>query len=188
MKSDTAIQEFLEKYDDEALDSIDSFSKRFGPKVHKTKIRLFNLQECFDNFENYIKGYAKYKVDNLNNGSASPQSAIIERTNEFIEATMNDKEADVLYSEIPSFVKGYAEGVKSLNSTIEEVKHYMETHEVDSSDIGAINDFCDRFITIITEAYDKQMESLLWSSGYTSNKILFEGMKDPRQKDDHVFL
>lgn len=188
MKSDTAIQEFLEKYDEDALGSIDSLSKRFGPKVHKTKIQLLNLQECFNTFESYLKGYAKYKVDNVSNKDASPQDAIIERTNKFIESTMNNKEMDVLYSEIPNFVKSYTEGIKSLNSSIDEIKHYMETHDVNSSDIGAINDFADKFVTVVTEAYDQMMDKLLWSSGYHSNKILFEGKQDPRTKDSHVFL
>lgn len=188
MKSDTAIKEFLEKYDERSIQSIDAFSKRFGPKVNRKKFKLFNLKECFDNFEDYLKGYARYKIENVNNDKASPQSAIEERTKVYIEGITKNKDMEVLYEQIPSFVKSYAEGIKSLNETVDEVKHIMSVNDIDPTLIGVVNEFTDQFVTVVTESFDEVMDRLLWSSGYRSNQILVEGKQDPREEKKHVFL
>lgn len=188
MKSDTAIKEFLEKYDENCMKSIDKYSQNFGARVNKKKFKVFNLQECFDNFQNYLKGYAKYKIDNINNSEASPQNAIEEKTKLYIEGITEDKEIEVTYDKLPTFVGSYPTGVKSLNETVDKIKHEMNLNDVDLHSIGVINEFVDQFITIVTESYDDIMENLLWASGYRSNQILFEGKPDPRKKQEHVFL
>lgn len=188
MKSDTAIKEFLEKYDEEAINYIESFSNRFAANANKKKYKLFNIKECFDNFTNYLRGYGKYKVDNINNPKATSQDIIIEKTGEFIESTLRNKDTEVLYNEIPNFVKSYTEGIKSLNETVDEIKTFMSKNDVDVEAIGNINEFVDKFMDLITESFDKKMDDLLWSSGYMSNKILLEKKDDPRKKDKPVFL
>ena len=63
MKLDTAIKTFYEKYDREAIQSIETISNDYGLNIHGHTIQTFNLNEAFDRFSNYLKGYADYKID-----------------------------------------------------------------------------------------------------------------------------
>lgn len=184
---DSAVKEFMEKYNREAIESIDKISENYGLNINNYKIKLFNLKESFDKFQQYIKGYASYKVENLNNEKASPQNAITERTHIFInDGIIEPKEFK--YSELPSFVESYVNGINTLLETIDEVKELMTDGNVDQSAIGDINEYVDLFMTKINESFEPAMDKILWASGYNSRQALLNKKRNKNIEKKPVFL
>lgn len=182
---DSAIKTFLEKYDREAIDSINNVSKDLGAIHNKYTIKGFNINEAFNKFQDYIKGYASYKIENINNPDASPQSAIIESVQRFIDTQLFE-EKDLLYPELPTFVESYVNGIESLISTIEDVKHTMMESDIDGEYIGNVNEFADKFMIKLHESFDPVMDKILWASGYNSKRALSNAGKV--KSENPVFL
>lgn len=181
MKIDSAIQLFSERYDREAIQSIEEISQERGLVLNGATIKAFNINESFDKFSQYIKEYAEYKVKNKDNSKASPQEAIRESASRFIDSYLI-QESDVRYSELPEFVKSYATGVETLTEAINESKDMMLENDVDLEAIGDINDFADRFMEKLHESFDPTMDKILLASGYTSKKRLYGQKKKPEKK------
>lgn len=173
MKIDSAIKDFSEKYDRNAIESIDNISKDYALNISESTIKVFNLTESFNMFSQYLKGYASYKVENLSNPEASSQEVIKESVKKFIDTKLF-KEADIRYSELPSFITGYIAGIDALCETVDDVKRIMTDGNVAAEDIGDINEFADMFMDKLHESFDPAMEKILWASGYNSKKKLFE--------------
>lgn len=181
---DRAIKTFVEKYDREAMSYISEISQNLGLVHNKYTIKGFNITESFDKFQEYIKGYAQYKIENANNAEASPQNVIIESVRNFID-TQIFQEKDMLYNELPAFVEEYVNGVNNLLKTIDEVKEDMMESGVDQNDIGDVNDFTDSFMIKLHESFDPTMDRILRASGYTTKKNLYANT--PKEKP-HIFL
>ena len=177
MKIDSAIKEFSEKYDRDAIESIDNISKDYALSISESTIKVFNISESFDIFTQYIKGYSLYKVENVNNPEASSQDEIKESVEKFIN-TRIFKETSIKYPELPSFVIGYINGVNSLCEAVDAIKRDMTDGNIDPEHIGDINEFVDMFMTKLHESFDPAMDRILWASGYNSRKQLFE--KNPK--------
>jgi len=169
MKIDSAIREFSEKYNIEAMQSIDEISKELGlnynKKNHINSIRGFTIKEGFDSFIEFIHGYAKYKVDNIMNERATSHETILNHTKSFIQNKVFT-EKPLLYSELPIFVESYISGVKSLQKVTDATKTQMMEAGVDTDSIASINDFMDMFMTRLNESFDPVMNQILWASGY----------------------
>lgn len=181
MRIDSAVQVFSEKYDREAIESIDEISRERGLVLNSCTIPAFNLNESFNKFSQYLKEYAEYKAKNLNNEKASSQEAIQESVSMFIETQLFHEE-DVKYSDLPTFVMSYVEGVNTLTSAVEEAKRVMMESDVDASAIGDINDFTDKFMDKLHESFDPTMDNILRASGYTSRKNLKALMQNKRKQ------
>lgn len=171
MRIDSAVQVFSEKYDREAIESIDEISRERGLVLNRTTIPAFNLNESFTMFSQYLKEYAEYKVKNLNNEKASPQDAIQESVSMFIETQLFHEEA-VKYSDLPKFVMSYIEGIDTLTEAVDEAKRIMMEADVDSGAIADVNDFADKFMDRLHESFDPTMDKILRASGYTTRKEL----------------
>lgn len=168
---DTAIKNFLEKYDREAMDSITNISRDLGLIHNRSTLKGFDIKESFDKFQKYLEGYASYKIENINNEKASPQNAITESVGKFIN-TQLFVEKDLLYTELPLFVEEYLVGVKSLIETIEDVKSTMVEADINPEDVGSINEFVDQFMMKLHESFDPAMNRILDASGYNTKKRL----------------
>jgi tRNA U34 5-carboxymethylaminomethyl modifying enzyme MnmG/GidA len=173
MKIDSSIKEFLEKYNDEAMQSIEEISSEFGLVSQRNKIKLFNLNEDINKFINYMEGYSNYKIKNINNENASTNESISDQVNIFMDKELF-KESEVLYSELPKFVSSYINGIKDIGGKVDEWKEKMLEAEVDYESIGIINDFVDTFTERLNEKFDNSMNKILWASGYNSKKKLSE--------------
>lgn len=184
MRIDNAIKAFSEKYDREAIQSIDNISKEYGLNIHGNTIKTFNLAESFDMFNQYMNGYAAYKVENVNNPEASNQETIKESVQKFID-TQIFKESETKYADLPNFVMGYVNGINSINETVNEIKRVMTDGDVKAEEIGDINEFTDMFMDKLHEHFDPVMESILWASGYNGKKRLDNG---PTKTKAPVFL
>ena len=165
MKLDKAINEFMEKYDENAINSIDELSSNIGLRENRISIKLFNLKESFDNFNKYLTQYADYKIKNINNSNASSRENIKVATERFMD-NMICKESEIPYGEISEFVKSYLTGVNTLLKTVDNIKDLMESNGVDYESIGDVNDYCDNFIDKINESFEPAMHRILWASGY----------------------
>lgn len=185
MRIDNAIKEFVEKYDEEAIKSIDTISKNRGLELMGQKIDVFTLKESFDAFNTYLKGYSMYKTGNLTNDGSTPHNLICERTNIFIQNNLF-KEKSIPYSELPDFVKSYVEGVKTLLETVDSVKLDMMEADVPAEEIGCINEFVDSFMDKLHESFDPTMDRILWASGYNARKA-FQDIR-PKTEKKHMFL
>jgi len=167
MRIDYAIKAFSEKYDRDVFKSIDAIAGDYALRVSDSSIKAFNLVESFNIFDQYLKGYAAYKAENVNNPNASSQDTIKESVKKFVD-TQIFKESHLKYSELPEFVTGYVDGVKTLLETVDEVKRNMTDANVDPEAIGDINEFTDIFMDKLHESFDPSMDRILWASGYNS--------------------
>lgn len=172
MKIDSAIQTFSEKYDREAISSIDRISSELGLIRNRHTIRAFNITESFNKFCEFLGGYGKYKVDNVGNPEASPQNVICESVASFVNSQLFEA-TDILYNQIPGFVQGYVTGVQKLMETVDNVKDMMTEAGIDPEYVGAVNDFTDQFMDRLDESFDPAMDRILWASGYNSKRTLF---------------
>lgn len=185
MKIDSAIQAFSEKYDRAAIQSIEHISKDIGLNANRNTIKGINLVESFSKFDEFLKGYAQYKVENINNPEASDQKTIRSNFDRFIEGALFE-ESRILYSDLPAFVKGYVEGVQSLLETVDTVKGTMMEHDVAQEAVGDVNDFVDHFMVKLQESFDPVMNRILWASGYNAHQRLMK--KEVVQPKPVVFL
>ena len=178
MKIDSAIKNFTEKYDSEAISFIESMSNERGYQLNDHKLKTFNIEEAFNNFDSYLRGYANYKIKNIDNPNASTQETIKESVGKFIDGELF-KESETLYRELPNFIIGYIDGVNKIMETVDSIKTEMYDAEVDQDAIGDINDFTDQFMDKLHESFDPTMDRILMASGYTSRQVLF-GTKKPQ--------
>lgn len=181
MRIDSAVKVFSERYDREAVESIDELSRERGLVLNECKIPAFNLGESFSKFSQYIKEYAEYKVKNINNKKASSQESIQESVSMFIDTQLFREEA-VKYADLPKFVVSYIDGVNALTEAVEESKRVMLEANVDPEAIGDVNDFTDKFMDKLHESFDPTMDKILRASGYTSRKNLNDIRQNRRQK------
>ena len=179
MKLDSEIRNFTERYDRAAMESIDQLSKEYGLVIHKRTMPLFSLKEGFGVFAKYIKDYAKYKIENVDNENASPREVICESVDKFINTKLF-KEKSIMYSELPQFIQDYLEGVQTILDAVDEAKSMMMEAGIDHESIGDINEFADKFMDKFHESFDPAMDKILWATGYKS-KIALSGKtkKDP---------
>ncbi|MDE7345126.1 MAG: hypothetical protein K2N48_00100 [Muribaculaceae bacterium] len=170
MKLDNAVRIFTEKYDAEAMGSIDQLSNEFGLVANRHTMPAIALQEAFDKFGAYLEGYGQYKIRCMNDPKASSQEHIKEATEKFMGTLLG--KTDLPYAEVANFVKSYAEGVQKMIPRVEAVKSAMMEANVDAECIGDVNTFADQFMEKVDAAFYPVMESILLASGYTTHKAL----------------
>lgn len=180
MKIDTAIQVFSEKYDREAMQYIDEISRERGLVLTRSKLKAFNINESFNDFSQYLKEYAEYKVKNKNNEQASPQDTIRESVRNFIKTQMF-KESDLLYSDIPQFIESYINGIETLREAVDSAKDIMMEGDIDYDAIADVNDFTDNFMDSLHESFDPLMDKILMASGYVTSKVLMNPKKSAKK-------
>ena len=171
MKIDSAIKTFFEKYNRDAIQSIDEISKDYSLNISNSMIKAFNMSESFNIFNQYLNGYASYKIENVNNDQALSQTEIKESVKKFID-TQIFKECEIKYPELPRFVAGYVSGINSITETVDNIKRDMTDANVDANDIGDINEFADMFMNKLNESFDPTMDNILWASGYNAKQRL----------------
>lgn len=179
MKIDSAIKGFYEKYNRDMIMSIDSVSKDHSLVLTEAKMKLSNIQESFEMFNQYLKGYAGYVVENKNNPKASPQDVIRETVDKFISNELF-KESEVKYPDLPKFVQSYVEGINTILETVDTIKSYLTEADVQTESISDVNDFVDKFIDRLNESFDSDMNKILWASGYNSSQRIFGNHKKER--------
>ncbi len=185
MKIDSAVKLFVERYDQEALSSIEDISRDFGLRVTGATIKTFNITESFNTFSQYLRGYADYKVKNKENPNASPQSIIRESVTRFIDTQLFQETASK-YADLPEFVTGYVNGVQQLTEAVNAVKEELKGAEVEVEAVGDVNKFADYFMGKLDAAFTEAMDRILWASGYNSRKAIFG--KRPKKEAAPVFL
>jgi hypothetical protein len=185
MKLDSAIKSFTEKYDKEAIQSIEDISKEFGLVVNGITIKEgFNLQESFELFTEFLNNYCDYKIKHPKEDENNPNEKLIQRIEESIKNDLFVK-CDVKYSDLPIFVEEYINGINTLISNIDSIKQKFIENDIDQNYITTINECVDLFINEFNKYYDPFMDRVLKASGYHSKKILFNKNK---QKMKPVFL
>ena len=185
MKIDTALREFTESYDREAMASLDQVSRDRSLVKTKSTIAAFNLNECFNRFRDYIGGYAEYMIKNLNDPKRSTREEIHEAVDRFIGEGLVES-VDIPYTEIPAFVQRYASGIAEVIEAVDRAKSSMMEHAVDADAVGDVNDFTDKFMDKLSESFTPTMDRFLWASGYNSRKVLFG--KPAKKEPAPVFI
>ena len=188
MKIDTAIRDFVEGVNREALQSIDELSQETGLVLNGVKMQAFNLQESCEKFASYLEGYGRYKVQNLENPKASDQQAIHESTDRFIGSNQLFHETSITYPEVPGFVKSYITGIQRILEAVDATKSMMMEADVDQDAVGDVNEFTDQFMDRLHEHFKPWMEKVLWESGYMAKQRLFGKKKQENAEPKPVFL
>ena len=177
MNANSILSAFTEKYDHEAIDSLEELSHDFGMNANGIKIKAFNISESFSTFNAYIKGYKDYKIKNINNPKASSQEVIRESVDKVIDSQLI-KECDIYYSEIPKFVKSYIDGINMLSETADNIRDELILNDITGESVSDIDTFMDRFVNKLTESFDPVMDRFLWASGYNAHQRLKPKTKD----------
>lgn len=179
MRIDIAKKEFFENYNEEAMQSIDNISKEYGLVINEKTIHLFNIEDAFNTFNQYLEGYCDYVIKNQNNENSSSRETICESAKKFInEGVFN--ESDVLYKDTPDFVKSYIEGIDKTSENIDKLKERMFESGVDNDMIGDISTFSDLFMESMNKYFTESMNKLLTASGYKYKHR--EDKKTPKPK------
>ena len=187
MKLDKAIKNFTEKYDRTAMQYIEKVSSEFGLVYNKQSIPAFNMSEAFNKFEEYIEGYSDYKIRLMSDDTLKnlPYEEITETTKKWCESVFKDSE--LAYNDIPTFIESYINGVNSLIGVIESNKKQLMEEDVNSKDIGAINEYADIFMDALDSKFESVMDKILMASGYTSTQRL-NGKVEAPKKDIVYFI
>lgn len=181
MKIDKCLENFIESYDKEMMMFIEKLNNDRSLSLTDSKINLVNIKESFDTFNNYIKGYSAYKIENKNNSNESPQYAIKESVNKFIDNELF-KSTDVRYDNINEYVQSYIEGVKETLDNIDGLKSLMMEAGVDLEYVGDLNEFVDNFIEKMNNNFNESMNKILQASGYFTHQSLFKPNKEKKEK------
>ena len=170
MSIHTVIREFTEKYDANAMTSIDKLPSRIGLNASMIPFKVFNLKETCEAFSNYLKGYCDYMKLNKDNDKKTSREAIKASMESLITDPDLFKECTIKYNTIPEFVKDYLVSVQSLVETVDSIKEDMELGGVGLEYVGDVNEYADQFISKLNEKFDPIMDNILWASGYNGSK------------------
>lgn len=190
MKIDSCVKNFLETYDREAIDSIDSLSKAFGIVENRYKMEGFNLNESFEKFRSFLEGYTDFLVNHDKYVSELLEDAIAKPIDKFMLRDDILMESDLYYKDLPDFIKSYIENVQKTVECVNVCKDKMFEESVDEVYIGMINDYCDKFIEPLDAKFEKCMNKALTASGYITKKKREEKRKlfSEKTTETPVFL
>lgn len=170
MLIDNAIKEFTEKYDREAIASIDKISKNIGLVQNNHTLKLFNLKESIDQFASFIKGYGEYRKVYKESAEISSMETIRNDFNRALPKFFEQR--DIRYNELPDFVHAYIKGVNTLLETVDTVKADMMENDIELEYVAAVNDFVDGYFGKLQESFNDAMDRILWASGYNAHQRL----------------
>lgn len=183
MRIDNVISEFCEKYDRDAMKSIEDISSEIGLVQNNITIKGFDMNEAFKAYTAYLKGYAEFmelaSVEGSNEAKTMENSSkeeVVKSFDKYINSNVIIEEA-LTYDKLPKFISSFIEGVTTLNEDVNRIKEAMFEADVPKETIGSINDFTDKFIDKVVESMDPVMNEILWASGYNSKKKLFTEKK-----------
>lgn len=182
---DTAIPDFLEKYDREAIVSIDNLSKDEALIKKRYKLNLFNITESFKRVNQLINNWNNYNMSKVSNSKEYTFQEAAKDVSNLIETDLI-KPKDFQVQEITTFVESYLNGVKDLSNTIEKVKTNLILNKIQGEKIGIINEFADSFMKKANSEFYKSMDKLLWESGYNSRIELLK--KPPVKKEENIII
>ena len=172
MKIDSMLSTFVETYSKDAVERIDKMQYNFGANYKRYTIDLSNIGESCNTFATWINGYAAYCVEQTNKGQNPTPVVMNEAFDKLMKHDSMLHERPYKYTEIPTFISGYMEGVNTIIKSINEAKSLMMENDVDYQLIGNIDTYADTFTDALKESFDPGMEKLLWASGYKSYQIL----------------
>lgn len=183
MRIDNVIKEFCEKYDRDAMKSIEDISTEIGLIQNNITIKGFNMNEAFKSYTAYLKGYAEFMELAAVEGSKeaktmekSSKEEVAKSFDKYINTKVINEEA-LTYDKLPQFISSFVEGVRTLTKDVDTIKDAMFEAEVPNEVIGSVNDYTDKFIDKLVESMDPVMNEILWASGYHSKKKLFTEKK-----------
>ena len=175
--SDKWINAFLEKYDKEALASVDLIANDIGLNSRPSyTLSLFNIQESAKLFTEYLQEYTEYKVKEEDFPKKVSHDVITEHTRSVIA---NDliKEEKYKYKELPSFIKSYIESINSITSLVESIQGDMLLDDVNHDEIGFVTEAYNLFMEKFSSNFYDSMDKILTASGYNTRKKLNEVQK-----------
>lgn len=181
---DSAIHDFIEKYDREAIQSIDALSKDKASQRNKIKYKLFNIEESFNKFKTLIDNWGKYQIRILTEATNFTEEEAKKQTNDYIDQLIKEKE--IKSEDLSSFIESYLIGIKTVTNSINNTKARMLNENVNQENTIYINEMADRFMNIINNKMNESMEKLLLASGYTTKKILNNEYKRPKKENDFI--
>lgn len=165
MKLDRLLKDFVERYDEEAIASIEKFSSSPSMRLSRCTLEGFDIDRAIRDFNEYLSEYARYNIEFANSPKKSSHKAIMERTSLFIE---NDiiVAKDVQYSHIPSFIKRYVEGIQSIQQCEASTTNNLMEHDATIEEIGSVQKITEQFGTKLMESFYRIIDNVLIASGY----------------------
>ena len=182
MKIDHCIQNFMEKYDEEAISSVEDLSKEIGMN-NNYSIHTFNINEAFDTFNQVIGVYQGWFNKSLPGADRISIEQISENAHSIID-NQTFVECDIKYKDLPNFITSYLTGVKALTEKVENAKSDLLLENASYDIANKIDDFCDHFIESLDAKFMPVVENAVKSSGYYSRKNLH----NPSTKKTPIFI
>ena len=179
---DTAVKDFLEKYDREAMVSIDKFSSDETLIKNRYKVNLFNITESFKRVNQLINNWENYNLSKVSDSKTYTFQEAAKDVSNLINTDLI-KDQDYFVQDVSSFVESYLTGVKELSSTIDKVKTNLIKNNVQGEKIGIINQFADTFMEKVNAEFYKKMDSILWETGYNSRIEVIKSPLKPKKEN-----
>lgn len=182
MIADTAVRDFTERYDEEAIKSIDEMVNDIGVTYRLDKVKSFMMKETFDMFNEYLDGYKQYVLkDKYDIGDKSKEEIINSMKALFKAEGFKDK---VLFcKDANKFIKCYIEGCKNIVNKVDNIQSELIQNNATDEEIGNINEYTDVFMESMNNKFNSVMTSLLRESGYITISFFDEKKKEIESKE-----
>lgn len=164
---DSAVQDFLEKYDRDAIISIAKLATDEIQIRNKYKLQLFGITEAFARFDQLLSNWG---ITNIKKLIKEGTDYTLEDASYEVAGFINTeliKEKPVFVQDFTTFIEAYLNGVKKISDRVEKTKIEMIKNQVPNENIGIINEFVDSFMEKVNPLFYKGMDEMLWASGYT---------------------
>ena len=175
MKIDRCIKNFMEKYDQEAIEALEEFSGEIGMNANY-KVHAFNITEAFDTFSQSIEVFRGWANKSLPGADKTTLDQITENAHSIID-NKTFTECDINYRDLPGFVKSYLDGVKTLTEKVNTTKSEMLFEDASFEVANKLDEFCDHFIESLDSKFFPIIENAVKGSGYYSRKNLHKPVK-----------
>lgn len=188
----TALKSFSEKYNREAISSINSFCERIDVINSPFKFEAVDIPRAFRMFGEYIEGYVSYKCEHPSEG-IEKNNQILNQTKSFIESGTDKEETNLFqsvqikYTEARDFIKNYISDIGNLVSHVNEYTNILYEAGVTNEDIGLLTEMCDEFINAIQPHIEAVMNHMLGATGY-NYKLLQEASKHKKVESKPIFI
>lgn len=164
---DSAVQDFLEKYDREAIVSIAKFATDEVQIRNKYNLNLFGITEAFARFDQLLSNWGKTNIKKLiKEGTDYTLQDATYEVSGFINSELI-KDKNIYVQDFPDFIESYLNGVNKISESVEKIKIEMIKNRVPNENIGIINEFVDKFMEKVNPLFYKGMDEILWATGYT---------------------
>ena len=155
MNLHTAIRDFTDSYDREAISHIQALATDSSIRHSKFLFEAVDIKKSADLFIEYLEGFAKYKMTPEGNDT-NDIDVILERTDMFLDRRVPGGGIPPIFEttkihpyEVPTFCTDYLESVQKVIDKIECLSSEMLESYVTNDAVGALCEMGDKYVSYL---------------------------------------